>query len=95
MYSYYFQGSPYWQSLHDTLHSGLCICTNDRHPDRISFPMYVNIHRLFLNSNALAAAGLSGGTPVAVANGSVGDLFSEGDRASAMALYSLGPLIGT
>ncbi|KAF8800563.1 multidrug resistance protein 4 [Phlegmacium glaucopus] len=39
-------------------------------------------------------SGLSGSAPIAVGGGSIGDLFSERDRASAMALYSLGPLIG-
>ncbi|KAF8800960.1 MFS general substrate transporter [Phlegmacium glaucopus] len=39
-------------------------------------------------------SGLSGGAPIAVGGGLVGDLFSERDRASAMAFYTLGPLIG-
>ncbi|KAG5650905.1 hypothetical protein H0H81_010579, partial [Sphagnurus paluster] len=39
-------------------------------------------------------AGLSGSAPIACGAGSVGDLFSERERASAMAVYSLGPLIG-
>ncbi|KAM6492968.1 multidrug resistance protein 4 [Amanita muscaria] len=39
-------------------------------------------------------SGLSGATPVAIGGGSVGDLFSERDRASAMAVYTLGPLVG-
>ncbi|KAF9447358.1 MFS general substrate transporter [Macrolepiota fuliginosa MF-IS2] len=39
-------------------------------------------------------SGLSGGAPVACGAGSIGDLFTERDRASAMAIYSLGPLIG-
>ena len=43
----------------------------------------------------MAAAGLSGGAPIAIGGGSVGDLFAERDRASAMAMYNLGPLIGT
>jgi len=38
--------------------------------------------------------GLSSSAPIACGGGSVSDLFSERDRASAMALYSLGPLIG-
>ena len=41
------------------------------------------------------AAGLSGSASVAIGGGSVGDLFSERDRASAMAMYNLGLLIGT
>jgi len=39
-------------------------------------------------------AGLSGSAPIACGGGSISDLFSERDRASAMAVYSLGPLIG-
>ncbi|KAG6831201.1 hypothetical protein H0H87_005917 [Tephrocybe sp. NHM501043] len=39
-------------------------------------------------------AGFSGSAPIACGGGSIGDLFSERDRASAMAVYSLGPLIG-
>ncbi|KDQ31851.1 hypothetical protein PLEOSDRAFT_48881 [Pleurotus ostreatus PC15] len=39
-------------------------------------------------------SGLSGSAPIAIGGGSIGDLFSERDRASAMAVYSLGPLIG-
>ena len=40
-------------------------------------------------------AGFSGSAPVGIGGGSIGDLFSERDRASAMALWTLGPLIGT
>jgi MFS family permease len=39
-------------------------------------------------------SGLSSSAPIACGGGSVGDLFAAKDRASAMALYSLGPLIG-
>ncbi|KAF5381298.1 hypothetical protein D9615_008391 [Tricholomella constricta] len=39
-------------------------------------------------------SGFSGSAPIACGGGSIGDLFSERDRASAMAVYSLGPLIG-
>ncbi|KAG2361223.1 multidrug resistance protein 4 [Suillus spraguei] len=39
-------------------------------------------------------AGFVGGTPVACGGGVVSDLFSESDRASAMALYFVGILIG-
>ncbi|KAH9478455.1 Efflux pump radE [Psilocybe cubensis] len=39
-------------------------------------------------------SGFSGSAPIACGGGSVGDLFAAKDRASAMALYSLGPLIG-
>ncbi|KAF5311123.1 hypothetical protein D9619_008078 [Psilocybe cf. subviscida] len=39
-------------------------------------------------------SGFSGSAPIACGGGSIGDLFAAEDRASAMALYSLGPLIG-
>ncbi|KAJ6455268.1 major facilitator superfamily domain-containing protein [Mycena vitilis] len=39
-------------------------------------------------------AGASGSAPLACGGGVIGDLFSERDRAAAMALYNLGPLIG-
>ncbi|KAH7887863.1 multidrug resistance protein 4 [Phlebopus sp. FC_14] len=39
-------------------------------------------------------AGFAGSAPIACGGGCIGDLFSERDRASAMALYTLGPLIG-
>ncbi|KAJ7211233.1 multidrug resistance protein 4 [Mycena pura] len=39
-------------------------------------------------------AGLSGSAPVACGGAVISDLFSERERASAMALYSLGPLLG-
>ncbi|KAF4618567.1 hypothetical protein D9613_010177 [Agrocybe pediades] len=39
-------------------------------------------------------AGFSGSAPIAIGGGSVSDLFAPRDRASAMALYSLGPLLG-
>ncbi|KAE9404187.1 multidrug resistance protein 4 [Gymnopus androsaceus JB14] len=38
--------------------------------------------------------GLSGSAPIACGGGSIGDLFTEHERASAMAIYGLGPLIG-
>lgn len=37
---------------------------------------------------------MSGSAPIACGGGVVSDLFSERDRAAAMAIYSLGPLIG-
>ncbi|KAK7437926.1 hypothetical protein VKT23_018361 [Stygiomarasmius scandens] len=50
------------------------------------------------NTGALLAfrflSGFSGSAPIAIGGGSISDLFSAKDRASAMALYSLGPLIG-
>ncbi|KAF8138610.1 multidrug resistance protein 4 [Boletus edulis] len=39
-------------------------------------------------------AGLAGSAPIACGGGVVSDLFSERERASAMAMYTLGPLIG-
>lgn len=40
------------------------------------------------------AAGLSGSAPIAIGGGAISDLFAERDRASAMALFTLGPLVG-
>ncbi|KAF8629027.1 hypothetical protein AX15_003601 [Amanita polypyramis BW_CC] len=49
------------------------------------------------NTGALVAfrflSGFTGGVPVAIGGGTVGDLFSERERASAMAIYTLMPLI--
>lgn len=39
-------------------------------------------------------AGVAGSAPIAIGGGVVGDLFNPHDRASAMAIYTLGPLIG-
>lgn len=39
-------------------------------------------------------AGLGGSTPIAVGAGVIGDMFSEQERATAMAIFTLGPLIG-
>lgn len=39
-------------------------------------------------------SGIFGATPLALGPGSVADLFAEKDRASAMAMYTLGPLLG-
>ncbi|OJA12250.1 hypothetical protein AZE42_04087 [Rhizopogon vesiculosus] len=39
-------------------------------------------------------AGLAGSAPMACGGGVIADLFAERDRASAMALYTLGPLMG-
>ncbi|EPT02765.1 hypothetical protein FOMPIDRAFT_1022680 [Fomitopsis schrenkii] len=39
-------------------------------------------------------AGFVGSAPIACGGGTISDLFSEKDRASAMAVFSLGPLIG-
>ncbi|KAK7694477.1 hypothetical protein QCA50_001663 [Cerrena zonata] len=39
-------------------------------------------------------SGLAGSAPVACGGGSISDMFNERDRAAAMSLFSLGPLIG-
>ncbi|THH31632.1 hypothetical protein EUX98_g2527 [Antrodiella citrinella] len=39
-------------------------------------------------------AGLAGSAPIAIGGGIVSDVFSDRDRANAMAVYSLGPLLG-
>ena len=42
----------------------------------------------------LFTAGFWASAPVAIGGGTIGDLFEESDRASAMALFSMGPLFG-
>lgn len=39
-------------------------------------------------------AGISGAAPIALGPGSISDMFAEKDRASAMAIYTMGPLAG-
>ncbi|KAH8830731.1 MFS general substrate transporter [Flagelloscypha sp. PMI_526] len=39
-------------------------------------------------------SGLAGGAPISIGGGSVADLFSEKDRAAALSVYTLGPLVG-
>ncbi|KAL5508004.1 hypothetical protein ACEPAH_5622 [Sanghuangporus vaninii] len=39
-------------------------------------------------------AGLGGSAPIAIGAGVIGDLFSERDRATAMSVFTLGPLLG-
>ena len=74
----------------------MCLLPNDRLTNRLSVPKYVyHILRtgLILN-NLYVSAGFSGSAPIAIGGGTVSDLFSERDRASAMALYTFGPLLG-
>ena len=40
------------------------------------------------------SGGLSGSAPLAIGGGTVSDVFAEHERAAAMALYTLGPLLG-
>lgn len=56
--------------------------------------IYASSNRGSVAIDYWALAGLSGSAPIACGAGTVSDLFSERDRASAMALYTLGPLIG-
>jgi len=72
------------------------ICSNHRSSHRLPFfgCGFFSEPLFFLDAYNLHLAGLSSSAPIACGGGSVSDLFSERDRASAMALYSLGPLIG-
>lgn len=75
----------------------MCIFPEHRCIDRLSFPgQVVCFSNIFPSKSDRRkhTAGLSGSAPIACGGGSVSDLFSERDRASAMAVYSLGPLIG-
>ena len=53
------------------------------------------INRFYPSHSHQALAGFSGSAPICIGGGTVADLFSERDRATAMAVWSLGPLIGT
>jgi MFS family permease len=46
------------------------------------------------NFYSLYEAGLAGSAPIACGSSVISDLFLERERASAMALYSIGPMIG-
>ena len=74
----------------------MCILTNDRLTNRLSVSLCVNctLRTGPISLNIFASAGFSGSAPVAIGGGSVADLFSERDRATAMALYNFGPLLG-
>ena len=50
--------------------------------------------RVHLSMLIYDLGGFFGSAPIACGGGSISDLFSEKERASAMAVYSLGPLIG-
>ena len=57
----------------------------------VSIPkQFIHLLRLLI----LYKAGSTGAAPLAIGGGSIGDLFSERDRALAMAVYVIGPLIG-
>ena len=71
----------------------MCILSNDRLTNSLSLPLCVTAYWSTL-VNLFASAGLSGSAPLAIGGGSVADLFSETERASAMALYNFGPLLG-
>jgi hypothetical protein len=70
------------------------IFTEYKGAHRFPVSLYVNYKRLYSGVSQLASAGLSGSAPIAIGGGSVSDIFAEQDRASAMALYTLGPLLG-
>ena len=40
------------------------------------------------------SAGFWGSAPVAIGGGTIGDVFDASERASAMALFTMGPLFG-
>lgn len=53
------------------------------------------VYPVFANPKLISClGGFVGSAPIACGGGTISDLFSERDRASAMAVYSLGPLIG-
>ena len=72
----------------------MCILSNDGVTNRFSFSLCVYYTLYCILINLFTSAGLSGSAPIAIGGGSVSDLFSERERATAMALYTFGPLLG-
>jgi len=71
----------------------LCIRAIRILPHRIPVPLYVRSQPRCVSSEK-GAGGWTGGAPIAVGGGVVGDVFAAEDRAVAMAIYTLGPVIG-
>ncbi|KAI4524078.1 major facilitator superfamily domain-containing protein [Schizophyllum commune] len=69
------------------------------HLSNIFFAVFNLVCAFVPNAGALIAfrflSGYPGAGPVSIGGGCVADLFREEERASAMALYTLGPVIGT
>lgn len=72
----------------------MCIFPNDRFTNRLSVSLCVSLDTNLIFINLYLSAGLAGSAPIAIGGGSVADLFSERERATAMALYTFGPLLG-
>jgi MFS family permease len=95
-YVYCDVGASYQQFIFDRLQLGLCLCSEYFIINWIAFPRCVSfVWFIFKCVFHELIAGLSGSAPIAIGGGSMGDLFAAHERASAMALYSLGPLFGT
>jgi hypothetical protein len=60
---------------------------NRAHRYLLNFPKHIE-------SDHGTLGGLSGSAPLAIGGGTVSDVFAESERAAAMALYTLGPLLG-
>ena len=90
------EGPSYRQCFFIGFLLGVCILPNDRLTNRLSDSLYVIFtpHTDPILINLFASAGLAGSAPIAIGGGTVADLFSEGDRATAMAFYNFGPLLG-
>jgi hypothetical protein len=86
-------GSPHKQHAICRVQHRLCIRAIHKVPHRIPVSLYVRIHPHGMFSES-GAGGWAGGAPIAVGGGVVGDVFAAEDRAVAMAIYTLGPVIG-
>ncbi|THH12222.1 hypothetical protein EW145_g147 [Phellinidium pouzarii] len=68
------------------------------HISNLSFLVFNLACAFSPNTGALIAfrflSGLGGSAPVAIGGGVIGDMFAEHNRATAMAIFTLGPLIG-
>lgn len=88
-----YTGSSHRKPVHVGVQYRMCIRANSRSIDRVPpsqcVPFFVPAEKLIYRP-----AGFAASAPIACGGGSVSDLFSERDRAGAMALFTLGPIIG-
>lgn len=87
-------GSPHLEHFLPGLQYWVRLFSKCQFPHRVSFVVCVRPHFTHCFIDLPPLAGLAGSTPVACGGGSISDLFSEKDRAGAMSVYTLGPLLG-
>lgn len=89
-----FLGFTLFQYFLPHFQSHLCIRTKHCGVDRLSIVGYEHLRIRSFRLSSLFSAGIGGSAPIAIGGGVIGDLFSIEDRATAMSVFTLGPLIG-